>query len=594
MSSSLFARGLRKIRRKQEKSRKMEARQAYKTWVRTLPIQEDLVLLEARNGHTIDGNVYYILQELLTGEGYPEFSIALTAEDPAAEERIRGKLRSMAGFCGDAPAKAGGDPGMSPGMSIEEKIARIRIVQLHSKEYYRVMASAGYLVNDASFANFFIKKAGQTYVNVWHGTPLKAMGRRVSHEPHATGNVQKNFIVADYLLYPSEYMMEHMIEDYMIEGLSRAEILLGGYPRNSVFFDEAGREKVRRDLLPDGAEGMRIYAYMPTWRPTLMGESLQQVLRQIEEGLEQDEIMYVNIHPLAEETVDFSGFKKIRQFPRDMEVYTFLNAADALLTDYSSVFYDFAVTGRSIVLLTYDEKEYFATRGLYEPIASLPFPQVATVEEALEALRRPREYDDSAFLKKYCSYESPDAARELCRAVFLKDGGPCGPADHPERRVADHLERRAMPDPGLPNVLVWGGDLAPGPRRDAVMQYLADPGKPAANYLLTFNRKDLQDHFEVLFDLPEGISYIGRAGALWLDPEEQEADDRYRRGKLSFPEWWEKLRPAFALERKRYYGDMRIDGIVQIPEGKSPGPGCSPEELEFAVMQEDMQKGAER
>ena len=44
-------------------------------------------------------------------------------------------------------------------------------------------------------------------------SPLKTMGRRVSHEPHATGSVQKNFINADYLLYPNEYMMKHMIED---------------------------------------------------------------------------------------------------------------------------------------------------------------------------------------------------------------------------------------------------------------------------------------------------------------------------------------------------------------------------------------------
>ena len=155
------------------------------------------------------------------------------------------------------------------------------------------------------------------------------------------------------------------------------------------------------------------------------------------------------------------------------------------------------------------------------------------------------------------------------------------------------IERRRMPDNGKPNVLVWGGDLAPGPRTDEVMRFLADPGKPEANYFLTFNRKDLQDHFEILFDLPEGISYIGRAGAMWLDAAQQEAEDRYRSGKLSFAQWWEQLRPAFALERKRYYGDMRIDRICQIPGERPLGPDSTREELEFAVMQEEMQKGAE-
>ena len=581
MSTSLFARGLRKIKRKQENAQKQAARQAYKSWVRTLPIQKDLVLLEARNGHTIDGNVYYILRELVTREEFRDFSIAITAEDGQAEETIRGKLAFLARSCGDLGVN-----------SLEERIRQIRILRLHSMDYYEVAASAKYLVNDASFANFLIKKEGQVYLNVWHGTPLKAMGRQVSHEPHATGNVQKNFIVADYLLYPSEYMMEHMIEDYMIAGLSQAQILLSGYPRNTAFFDEEQRLAMRSDLLSGRSEETRIYAYMPTWRPSLMGESLRDILRQIEEGLASDELMYVNVHPLAEETVDFGEFKKILPFPKGPETYVVLNAADALLTDYSSVFYDFAVTGRSIVLLTYDEKEYFAARGLYEPLESLPFPKVNTVGEALEVLRQPREYDDSAFLQKYCRYESPEAAKDLCEAVFLQKDG----AMHPQGNDAGkgcRIERRRMPDNGKPNVLVWGGDRAPGPRTDEVMRFLADPGKPEANYYLTFNRKDLQDHFEILFDLPEGISYIGRAGAMWLDSAQQEAEDRYRSGKLSFAQWWEQLRPAFALERKRYYGDMRIDRICEIPGGRPPGPDSTREELEFAVMQEEMQKGAE-
>ena len=574
MSTSLFARGLRKIKRRQEKAQKQAARQAYKNWVRTLPIREDLILLEARNGHTIDGNIYYILRELVTREEFRDFSIAITAEDSQAEETIRGKLAFLAGTCRDT--------GTVP--SAEERIRQIRIVRLHSMDYYEITASAKYLVNDASFANFLIKKEGQIYLNVWHGTPLKAMGRQVSHEPHATGNVQKNFIIADYLLYPSEYMMEHMIEDYMIAGLSRAQILLGGYPRNTAFFDEVQRLAMRSELLAGRPEDTRIFAYMPTWRPSLMGESLRDILRQIEAGLAQDEIMYVNVHPLAEETVDFREFQKILPFPKEPETYMVLNAADALLTDYSSVFYDFAVTGRSIVLLTYDEKEYFAARGLYEPLESLPFPKVNTVKEALEAMRQPRAYDDSAFLEKYCRYESPEAAKELCDAVFLQKEG---------NAEEGRMERRRMPDNGKANVLVWGGDLMPGPRTDQVMRFLADPQKPEANYYLTFNRKDLQDHFDILFDLPEGISYIGRAGVMWLDQAQQEAEDRYQSGKLPFPQWWEQLRPAFALERKRYYGDMRIDRILEIPEGPPPGPECTHEELEFAVMQEEMQKGAE-
>lgn len=543
MGNSILARGLRKLRKKKNREKKAAARHAYIDYLLTLPVDEKLCILEARNGRAIDGNIYYILRELLSGPEYQNLKLYLVSENESCEAAMRRKLQNL-----------------------PEATARITFVRLRSEDYYRVMACAGFIVNDATIGNFFIKKEGQVYLNTWHGTPLKTMGRKVTHEPHAAGNVQKNFIVADYLLYPSDYMMEHMVEDYMLAGISGAQVLMGGYPRNSVFFDEVQRQAVRSRI---ASEGEKIYAYMPTWRPSLVGSELDRVLSEIDAELESGETMFVNVHPLAEESVDFSRYSRIRRFPEDIENYALLNAADALLTDYSSVFYDFAVTRRKIVLLTYDEEEYFAARGLYEPISALPFPQVKTVREAMEELRSPVGYEDEAFLRKYCRYEGADAAKVLCREVFA---GEC------------NMEHRSIPGGGR-NVLVYGGDLAPGARTDEVLRYLADPDKPEANYLLTFNRKDLEERSEILLHLPEGINYIGRAGNMLLSSEEQAVKDRYEKGSIPFEEYWEKVRPAFARERKRFYGDMRIDEIKMIPEGKSPGPDASKEELEFSTYQ---------
>lgn len=547
MGRTLLERGLGRLRRAKNKKQKNTARQVYAACLRQ-PLDPSLVVLEARNGRAIDGNICYILRELLADEAYQDLQIAVVTENDEAEAAMRRKIQAM---------------------TTADDCRRLQFVRLSSEEYFRAMATAGFIVNDATVGNFFIKREGQVYLNVWHGTPLKTMGRQVTHEPHAVGNVQKNFIAADYLLYPSDYMMEHMVEDYMIANLSPATVLMGGYPRNIAFFDEEERERVRAMLTgAPGASG--IYAYMPTWRPSLMGEELQGILARMEEALRPEERMYVNVHPLAEETVTFDGFEKVRPFPEGIENYAVLNAVDALLTDYSSVFYDYAVTRRKIVLLVYDEKEYFATRGLYEPIASLPFPRVETVAEALAALREPKTYDDSAFLEKYCGYDSPDAARKLCRRVFL--GEHC-------------MEERAMPGNGLPNVLVYGGDLAPGSRTEETMAFLAAADQTEANYYLTFNRGDLKDRFGILSDLPAGIEYIGRAGKMLLDQDQEEAARRYRKGKISFGEYWKIVRPAFARERRRFYADMRIDRILQIPEGRPPGPEATKEELEFSTYE---------
>ena len=527
-------------RKKETREKKQAAKRKYMEYYESLPVQKDVVVLEARNGKTMDGNVHYIAEELAGNREYDGLTVYAVAENRAAEERIRKKLSPAAG-------------------------QRLHFLLLQTEEYYRVMACAGFIVNDSAIRNFFIKKEGQIYLNVWHGTPLKTMGRRVSHEPQATGSVQKNFIAADYLLYPSEYMMDHMIEDYMIDSLSGAKILLGGYPRNAVFFDEEGRGKVRKAL---GIEDRRVYAYMPTWRPSMMGSRAQEILREMDGALEEDEILYVNIHPLAEEEVDYSSFKAVRPFPAEYETYAFLNAADGLVTDYSSVFYDFAVTGRKIVLYTYDEEEYTETRGLYVPLSEFPFPRRVSAAETLEALREPVCDDRTDFMERYCRYESPDAARLLCRHVF--SGQSC-------------LCEREMPHNGLPNVLVFGGDLSPGARTDELMRFLADPGKPPANYCLTFNRRDVNPYKDLLLHLPEGIRYIGRTGRVTLPDGLEKEAEKYRKGKIPFAEYWEKVRPVYALEKLRYYGGMPIDRVVQIPEGRGPCPEASEEELEFST-----------
>lgn len=78
----------------------------------------------------------------------------------------------------------------------------VNIIVYASDDYMRLLASAKYLINDATFPNYWIKKEGQVYINTWHGTPLKAMGRKV-HNDVFFGNVQKNLVNADYLLYPN-------------------------------------------------------------------------------------------------------------------------------------------------------------------------------------------------------------------------------------------------------------------------------------------------------------------------------------------------------------------------------------------------------
>lgn len=507
-----------KIKRKTVGSRKNALRLEYIDYYRNLPL-EKAVFVEARNGKEIDGNNYYVLKELLSNPQYSGYRIYVSTEDGVA-----GKIRKKIDKMGLADAE-------------------YFIVTVDSSEYYKAIATSEYIVCDATLKNFFMKREGQVYLNVWHGTPFKVMGRKVAHEPHATGNAQKNFVAADYLLYPNEYMMDHMVEDYMISDISPAKAVLGGYPRNSAFFDNAKRDEIRRS---QNLEGKRIYVYMPTHRPELMGSALNNILDEMDALLnsgekDTEEILFAKIHPLAADDVDFSRFRNIRAFPAEYETYEFLNVADCLITDYSSVFYDFAVTGRKIVLYTYDEEEYLSTRGLYSPMSSLPFVQVKTVADTINQARTPKEYDDSAFIAEYCSYDSADATKNLCSLVFGSDNS-----------ASSQLKLSPVASNGLPNIMVYAGKLSTPDEIEAATEYLAKADTNEANYYLVFNRGDVKDNFSFLLNLPEDIRYFGRAGKMAppINGKSYSSED-------------------FRLEWLRCFDRMPVSEIVMLKEDDS-------------------------
>ena len=92
---------------------------------------------------------------------------------------------------------------------------------------------------------------------------LKTIGFDVPKEKYLMGNIQRNLMMADYLTSPSEYYTKKMLSAYHIDRLFSGQVLHSGYPRNSVFFDQALREKTRHDL---GLLSHQVIIYMPTWR----------------------------------------------------------------------------------------------------------------------------------------------------------------------------------------------------------------------------------------------------------------------------------------------------------------------------------------
>ena len=340
------------------------------------PLDENLVFLESRDGNDFTGNILRICAELHK-PAYGNLRFCIYARGDVEQ-----MIRSLAG-------RYGMDPG--------------RMIFIQSeRDAVEWMERAKYLVSDSGIPWMYVKREGQVMLNTWHGTPLKVMGKFTPTEEHRIGTVQHFFLSSDYILYPSYYMKDIMLRSYMMDKVATGKAVMSGYPRNSVFLDREAARRTREEL---GFGDKTVYVYMPTHRgnskksknSTQLGDVVDY-LSELDIMLRDDEEILVKLHVFNQSKIDFYQFDHIKPFPEGYEPYDVLNAADGLITDYSSVMFDYANARKKIILFTYDKEEYFEDRGVYFPLEELPFPNVATPSELLQEMRTPMEYDDTAYV----------------------------------------------------------------------------------------------------------------------------------------------------------------------------------------------------
>lgn len=504
------------------------AKKKYISYYEKLVIDEHVILLEASHGRNINGNMFYLAKHLATDASYKDYFIYFSAKN-----NLIPRYKSFFEAHG---------------------ISDIKVVAFSSDAYFRLLASAKYLFNDTTFGAFFIKKEGQVYFNTRHGTPLKAMGKKVRSEPHQISNVQRNFMCADYILFPNEFTRDVMLRDYMLENISPGSYVLGGYPRNEIFFDQSQGSALREKY---GLTQKRVYAYMPTFRGlvkaahTSKNDSyLNYYLYELDKQLTDEEILFVNLHPYVKKGVSFSDFKHIRNFPENVETYEFLNAADVLITDYSSVFFDFACSRKKIVLFTYDKEEYLADRGMYMSMDELPFPQVSTPDALLRELRSEKSYDDTAFLQRFCKYENASAAKQLCDYVILGEN--------------TGLEIAPIPNNGKENVLLYAGNLAANGITTALRNLLNQIDLQERNYYFCFYTEKVRRNAQVLFTFPEGANFWGMIGDPNLTIWDSLLRKLFDKKLLSAKPYVTLQRKRLRQELQRVLGTAKFDTFIQF------------------------------
>ena len=486
------------------------------------------IFIEPQQGRTINGNMFYILKELSENKIYSEYNIYVAIKTQAI--KTANKILE------------------------KNKIKNVKIVQYLSKEYYKLLATSKYLITDTSFLPFFVKKEGQVILNTWHGTPLKCLGKSNKTDYYNIGNVQKNFLISDYLLYPNEYTRDHMIEDYMLENICDAKIILGGYPRNTIFLDDKANSSIREEL---NLKEKEVLVYMPTWREGKTNEEVEINKRRLNENLikidnllGENQILYVNLHPLDKENVDFKIFNKIRQFPKEYETYQFLNISDCLITDYSSVFFDFAITKRKIILFCYDEEEYLKNRGLYFDFNKLPFTKVNNVESLINAINASKQYSEEEFIQEYCKYDSLDITKRICEKVILNK--------------KNDLIIQEIKNNGKENILIYAGNLAKNGITSSIRNLLYSIDTDEKNYYLTFSSNAISNNKEQLLNFPEKVKYIATTGKTNMTISQKIKFILYKHNLIPLKNFENTIKEVYKYEIQRLYGKPKFNTVIQF------------------------------
>lgn len=497
---------------------KKDCRTKYLEIYEDCKIDNKKILLEPGQGKNLNGNMFAFVREIANNNKWKDLNIDFVVTASNINEAK--KRFEFYGF------------------------NEINFVIRNSDEYIKSLATSKYLITDNSFPIYFIKKKEQVYLNTWHGTPLKYLGRSDLKNSVSIGNIQKNFLSADYILFPNEFTRDVFMNDYMLENICHNKVLLCNYPRNEAFLNESMSMKIKKEMKLEDKE---LIAYMPTWRGSgrkanskKQTETIIEYLQDIDKNLKKNQILYVNMHFLVTNSIDFSKFNKVKQFPSEYETYDFLNCCDTLITDYSSVFFDYAITQKKIVLFVYDEDEYLEEKGMYLPLSDLPFPKVKNISDLINEINHKDYNRIKEFNLKYNNYLQDNVTEKILDLLIYNN--------------QTDLKIENPPRNNKKNILIHGGNLKNKIINIKTLELIESINNGDKNIILSFEDGLNKNKCNFIQELPQNVNFISLVKSSCFNVFWSEVEG----------EIFEQNKSALELEKKNILCDIQLDEIIQM------------------------------
>ncbi|WP_433543673.1 CDP-glycerol glycerophosphotransferase family protein (plasmid) [Streptomyces sp. CA-294286] len=296
--------------------------------------------------------------------------------------------------------------------------------------YWEVMARAKYFFNNVNFEDKVLKRPGTVHVQTQHGTPLKRMGIHLLPYSAAAKGMSFGKLLErsdrwDYCISSNRFSSGVWEQAFPCS----FQNLETGYPRNDVLYTSSGDDvrRIREELgIPQGKTAI---LYAPTHRDYNKNFVPQLDVARLASDLGEDFVLLMRGHHFYERTAEL---KELVASARVIDVTDHSSseelqlAADVLLTDYSSIMFDYANLDRPIVIYADDWEVYTASRGVYFDLLEQSPGHVARTQGELFDVFTSGAWNDDrsdtlreAFRRKFCEYDDGRAAERVIRQIML-------------------------------------------------------------------------------------------------------------------------------------------------------------------------------
>lgn len=371
------------IKKKIKKILKNFVVMGYRQLVKILPVSKDIILFESNLGRNYTGNPKAIYEKMVEMGLDKKYRLIWILNDPKGEKII----------------------------GTGKKIKRVRLL------YFYYCAIAKVWVFDCRHPRFLIKRKETLYIQTWHGTPLKKLALDmdvldmggVSDITKYKENFKKSTKDWDCLISQNYYSTNTFRRCFDFH----KEMLELGYPRNDVLFHgntvEFMTELKKEYKIP---VDKKVILYAPTWRDNEYYDGKRYKFattldfQKAKDALSDEYVMIVKYHYLISEKVDWTGYEGfIYSFPANQEISDLYLMADLLITDYSSVMFDYSLLKRPMFFFAYDLENYKKNlRGFYfDMLEEVPGPISKTTDELIRDIKT---YKVEEWEKKYENYSA--------------------------------------------------------------------------------------------------------------------------------------------------------------------------------------------